>query len=48
MKNKNMRDLEKHWSEQRKKAGKPAKAVATKKNSSPAVGRNVKEAAEEK
>jgi hypothetical protein len=26
MKNKNMRDMEKHWAEQKKKAAKPAKS----------------------
>lgn len=35
MKNKNMRELEKHWAEQRKKAAKPAKVAkpGSKKNS---------------
>jgi len=34
MKNKNMRELEKHWAEQQKKAAKPAKPkVAAKRKS---------------
>jgi hypothetical protein len=32
MKNKNMRELEKHWAEQQKKAAKPAKAAPKKKS----------------
>jgi hypothetical protein len=32
MKNKNMRDMEKHWAEQKKKADKPAKSPVQPKN----------------
>jgi hypothetical protein len=32
MKNKNMRDMEKHWAEQKKKAAKPAKSPVQPKH----------------
>jgi hypothetical protein len=35
MKTKNMRDMEKHWTEQKKKAAKPAKSPARPKREDP-------------
>jgi hypothetical protein len=35
MKNKNMREMEKHWAEQQKKAAKPAKSTVRPKHEDP-------------